>query len=336
MSLGRFFVRKRRGFTLIELLVVIAIIAVLIALLLPAVQAAREAARRAQCTNNLKQIGLAFHNYHSSNDCFPPGWMSLPNASGARNLWTELIFPYIEQSVLNNSFNYSIGFGGTNYLVINQTTFQTLINVYYCPSDVGGVSDYASPAPAWSRSNYVATYSPDGIMVEAGAPFTYDNCANTPANNPALSTGQRKALTNFDVTRGVRDVLDGTSGTVAASECITGPTLTPDPRGLWWNDWGVQYTHLRAPNSPIPDAIWSVIANPPYNWCTNTKQGCPCNASGPCWSTEIFAARSYHPGGITAMMADGSVRFVKNSINLAIWQAIASINSGEVISSDAY
>ncbi|SIO56843.1 prepilin-type N-terminal cleavage/methylation domain-containing protein/prepilin-type processing-associated H-X9-DG domain-containing protein [Singulisphaera sp. GP187] len=322
---------RRRGFTLIELLVVIAIIAVLIALLLPAVQAAREAARRAQCTNNLKQIGLAFHNYHSTHDSFPPGWLAVPNASGARNFWAMLIFPYIEQGVLNNSYNYSVGFGGPNFSTINQTSFRTVINAYLCPSDIGGFSMNYDPK-GWSRSNYVACYSPDGVMVEAGVPFSYDNCANTPAQNP----GKRQALSNFGVTRGVRNVIDGTSNTVAVSELITGPDQTSDPRGLWSNDWGVQYTHLRAPNTPIPDAIWSVIANAPYNWCTNTKKGAPCNGAAACWSTEIYSARSVHPGGVNATMADGSVRFFKNSISLGIWQAVASINAGEVVSSDSF
>jgi len=331
MKRARFFVGRRHGFTLIELLVVIAIIAVLIALLLPAVQAAREAARRAQCINNLKQIGLAYHNYHSTHDAFPPGWLANSNASGARNFWAMLIFPFIEQSVLNNSYNYDIGFGGTNFSVINRTSFRIVISAYLCPSDIGGFSTNYD-AQGWSRSNYVACYSPDGVMVEANAGFSYDNCQNNPAQNP----GTRKALSNFGVTRGVRNVTDGTSNTVAAAELITGPDKTSDPRGLWSNDWGVQYTHLRAPNTPIPDAIWSVIANAPYNWCTNTKKGAPCNGSSPCWSTEVYSARSFHPGGVNAMMADGSVRFFKNTISLGIWQSVASMNGGEVISSDSY
>src|SRR3954451_9918262 len=178
-------VRGRRGFTLIELLVVIAIIAVLIGLLLPAVQAAREAARRAQCVNNLKQIGLAYHNYHSQQDCFPPGWLANPAANGARNFWTMFILPQIEQGVLGNSFNFDVGFGGPGFNLVNITTFRSTISSYLCPTDTGGVcTNY--DAVGWSRSNYAACYSPDGVMIEKGGAFTYDNCFNDPAQNPSL------------------------------------------------------------------------------------------------------------------------------------------------------
>ncbi len=144
---------RRRAFTLIELLVVIAIIAVLIALLLPAVQAAREAARRAQCVNNLKQIGLAWHNYHSGNDCFPPGEMCAPNLSTNRTFWTCFILPYLELGALGNAYNFdysvntSAGPGGS-YGPVNSTVTQAKINAYLCPDDVGG---FMNRGYLWSR-----------------------------------------------------------------------------------------------------------------------------------------------------------------------------------------
>ena len=168
---------RRRGFTLIELLVVIAIIAVLIALLLPAVQAAREAARRAQCINNLKQIGLAMHNYHSINDAFPSGELCDQKVSAARTFWTAFILPYLELGTLGNAYNYSMSVntaisGGTAFGPTNSTVTQAAIRRTSVPSDTGGTM--ARGVYFWARSNYVAAYSPDGVMVEKNVPFTYD------------------------------------------------------------------------------------------------------------------------------------------------------------------
>lgn len=319
---------RRRGFTLIELLVVIAIIAVLIALLLPAVQAAREAARRAQCLNNLKQIGLAFHNYHSVHDTFPPGELCSPGLTGARNMWTCFILPHLELGTLGNAYNFTLSlYNAAPYAAIwgpvNSTVTQTSIGTYNCPSDVQG--KHTRGSYFWARSNYVGAYSPDGVMIEKGVSFVYETTFNTAAN-PAT----RKALFNFNVNRGIRDITDGSSNTVAASECVAGPDNTGDGRGTAWYDWGVQYTHHRPPNSTVPDTV-SVAS-----YCVNTKKGAPCSVTTNKWSMQDYSARSMHPGGVNVLMADGSIRFVKNSINLLTWQAIASINAGEVVSADAY
>ena len=320
---------RRRGFTLIELLVVIAIIAVLIALLLPAVQAAREAARRAQCVNNLKQIGLAFHNYHSVNECFPTGECTQPNNLGARTFWTCFILPYLELGTLGNAYNYSMSIntsisGGAAYGPTNSTVTQASIKTYLCPDDTGGTMNRGNFF--WSRSNYVATYSPDGLMIEKNVPFTYDtNC------NGAVNPATRQALSNFNVTRGLKDITDGSSNTVAVAELISGTDNTNDGRGTAWYDWGVQYTHHRPPNSKVPDSVY------PASYCVTTKKGSPCISTiATTWCQQDYGARSYHPGGVNVMMADGSVRFTKDTINLATWQAIASINAGEVVSADSY
>jgi prepilin-type N-terminal cleavage/methylation domain-containing protein/prepilin-type processing-associated H-X9-DG protein len=318
---------KRRGFTLIELLVVIAIIAVLIALLLPAVQTAREAARRAQCVNNLKQVGMAFHNYHSANDTFPPGELGLKTAttSGNRYMWTGFILPYIEQGTLANAYNFTLGFGTAANGSPNVTVQTSFVYTYCCPSD--GPPGWYSTGGS-TRSNYVGCYSPDGTMVEPWATFSYDTGFKNPANNPAT----RQAILNFNLSRGVRDVTDGTSNTVMLSEVISGPSGSLDYRGIWSNDFGAQYTHLKGPNSLLPDRFWSAVAAN----CTTSKPKTPCAGTASNWSTEDYGARSYHPGGVNVTMCDGSVRFVKDSIGLSTWQAIASINAGEVVSADSY
>jgi prepilin-type N-terminal cleavage/methylation domain-containing protein/prepilin-type processing-associated H-X9-DG protein len=336
-----------KGFTLIELLVVIAIIAVLIALLLPAVQAAREAARRAQCINNLKQIGIAYHNYHESNNCFPMGEQCDIPLNGARYFWPYFFLAYIEGGQWFNALNFKLSYapnsGSTNDWNCNFTVYTTFMTVGLCPSDTPTYLGSQLPVsvtggpPYGTMANYVACYSADGTMVEPGAPFKYDTCNNNPTYNPA--TPGRVALSNVNICRGIVNVQDGTSNTVSHSEVICDPPNSLGFRGEWWaNDFGVQYTHHRAPNSLIPDGLWKVLGSKSlaaYNFCT-FKYLAPCAYTAACWSTEDYTARSYHPGGVNALFADGSVKFIRNSINLGVWQSLASINFGEVVSADQY
>src|SRR3954468_12308460 len=198
--------RPNRGFTLIELLVVIAIIAVLIALLLPAVQAAREAARRAQCTNNLKQLGLATHNYHSTHGVFPMGSSKQPFdgpasfASGAWDSWSgqALMLSYMEQSAVYNVCNFSLAPGQVNSKLgyyVNSTAYNTVVNSFLCPSDpnASGSTGYIN--------NYAASVGTT----------TYHTAPSTPG-----STG----LFGYQSSYGVQAAIDGTSNTVAFSELI--------------------------------------------------------------------------------------------------------------------
>jgi prepilin-type N-terminal cleavage/methylation domain-containing protein/prepilin-type processing-associated H-X9-DG protein len=321
---------RPHGFTLVELLVVITIIGILIALLLPAVQAAREAARRMQCTNNLKQIGLALATYENTAGAFPIGvyWSSCPIGSGAngpngqcggRNGWIVAILPYVELQNVYNSLNLIPATGHSIGDANNAVIYRTIIPTYRCPSDVDMPASNGQ-----SRSNYAGCFSPDGWLVEKDAYPTRMNYDN-PSGNPA--TG--KAMFNWNISRTTADVRDGTSHTVVVSEVLAGDMTTghSDVRGSWWNEWGYSYSNRNTPNSPIPDAIWSVVAGAPYNFCVSTLDK-PCDGSATLWSAETYAARSHHAGGVNACLVDGSVQFVSDQVNLFVWRALGSINGG--------
>ena len=238
--------RIQRGFTLIELLVVIAIIAVLIALLLPAVQAAREAARRSQCINNLKQIGLAMHNYHQSNNSFPQGHSQSASQlaySGGYAGWTEwsaqaMLLQYMEQSPVYNNINFYFC-GGYNYgFFCNSTAAFTTISVFLCPSD-----NNSSGAAKWQSSwgnytnppgnnNYrgsVGTTSSNGSTVQG-----YGSCQPDPLGLGGYTgcTSSSTGVFTYWNSYGLRDITDGSSNTVAFTESLTGTPsgATPNTR----------------------------------------------------------------------------------------------------------
>jgi prepilin-type N-terminal cleavage/methylation domain-containing protein/prepilin-type processing-associated H-X9-DG protein len=330
---------SRRAFTLIELLVVIAIIAILIGLLLAAVQKVREAANRLKCTNNLKQLGLALHNHHDVYDRLPMG-MDSPAAANpgvyggsvcdtcgplSLTTWAVDLFPFIEQDALFRQWNRSLGYGGPGYRPVNGPVLQAGISLYQCPSDTGGV--YWTDQ--FTRSNYVACFSPDGGLIERGASYRVDNGFNTGANP---STGRRAAF-NINVARSFSNITDGLSQTALLSEELTGPSGSPDIRGVWWMFQGCAYSHYERPNTRTGDyAINTANLGPPYYpapTCLPNKA--PCEPAAPFYSVQRFYARSRHPGGVNVALADGSVRFIRNSIDLATWQALGSIDGGEVL-----
>ncbi len=334
---------RRRGFTLIELLVVIAIIGVLIALLLPAVQAAREAARRAQCTNNLKQLGLAVHNYHDVHNCLPPGriWAYLPGGSyptifsGTQNTtWFELMLPMIEQGTLANAFNFSLGAegipgGGLNPalgLFANSTVAATKIAVFQCPSDSQRVfqitPQYAGgllSGPIMTKGNYAVSWG------------------NTNWRQSTIGTQVYfKSAFGHDMNVRFASVTDGTSNTCFAAEVLQGDRY--DVRGVMWSSvpGGGSYMTRFTPNS-YKDYLNLVNGTDYLNqpiFCVN-EAFLPCN--GNAGDNNAFAAtRSRHPGGINIMFGDGGVRFVKNTINSYVWIAINTISNNEVISADSF
>ncbi len=243
---------RRRGFTLIELLVVIAIIAVLIALLLPAVQAAREAARRAQCINNLKQLGLSIANYESANNCLPSG--DIYKATGISNLcsspgfgngcqntpWFVLMLSFIDQAPLYNAFNASVGVEGPSLLgyIVNSTVHTTRIASFQCPSDIPQTLSYAAmsaasggqiPAFPWSptKGNYAANWgNADYGQGVAGGFFTRSLYLQSPFGINTAATGPQLVT--------IAAVTDGTSNTQYLSEILQG--AADDIRGTIWVD----------------------------------------------------------------------------------------------------
>ncbi len=311
------FERRHRGFTLIELLVVIAIIAVLIALLLPAVQQAREAARRSQCKNNLKQIGLALHNYHDTFGSLPPGtvWLGgTANAAPRTGGYTVHILPYLDQANIYNKFNFS---SGTNpvWYTSNQVATGSAIPSILCPSDGMGSGFQVTASQSFSKSNYLGIFT----GFNSGDIFS-----GTGPNDPL-----KKAV--FGMNRGakIRDITDGTSGTMMVAEYLTGASAT-EARGVLWSDQspGTQLFVAQTPNTSVADICYDIT---PTSWCTNAPTlNLPATADSNV-ANETAASRSRHVGGVQVLLSDGAVRFISNNINLGIWRALGTIQGGEIL-----
>ena len=335
--------RKSRGFTLIELLVVIAIIAVLIALLLPAVQAAREAARRIQCTNNLKQLGLALHNYESSHGVFPPGriWKSGLNGcgmgiyTGCQNTpWIILLLPNLEQGNIFNTINFDLGAEGPMRplplgVFANLTVAGLSVNTLLCPSDtplkyVSILGRGTANEISFTRGNYAGNWGntqwDQGNITVAGNAVTY----------------QRSAFGNQGSTS-IAMFTDGLSNSIVAAEVRQGAAF--DVRGLFWSvvPGAGCYMSRITPNGSM-DALGSAAIGDQLRpgFCVNEAgRGLPCQQVAND-AVSYAGARSLHPGGLNALIGDGSVRFLKNSVNSAAWNSLHTIAGGEVLSADAY
>ena len=317
--------RRAAGFTLIELLVVIAIIAILIGLLLPAVQKVREAANRAKCQNHLKQWGLAMHNYHDANGKLVYG-SRLPAGTTNRQSWAPQLWPYIEQDNLLRQYNLNVGF----YLAPNTVTsslnspMATPVPIYYCPSDRGAPA-YAQGDQYWRvRGSYAVNWGP----------LPFQTVPSMPVPTVAAPFGFTDYFSRH-LARETRltDILDGTSNTLLMSEKIMHPQDNVfDHRGDFLNDdgGGNIFTTLDTPNNGI-----DAMKFPQY--CTPTRD-LPCTtATG---SGSRFAmrqsARSRHPGGVNCLLGDGSIRFLTNNVSLATWQALSTMNGGEIIDGGAF
>jgi prepilin-type N-terminal cleavage/methylation domain-containing protein/prepilin-type processing-associated H-X9-DG protein len=367
MTRTTFATRRGRGFTLIELLVVIAIIAVLIGLLLPAVQAAREAARRMQCTNNLKQLGLANANYESATGAYPS--MMLPygpgyNWFGDFSAFVKLL-PYYEQGVIYNSINYNCGqiIAGFNNMSIpaddpsNITVVAVVINTLICPDDPTANAPITLSTPI--------AYGQD-FAQWCGLP-------ELPGFPTARTTSYRGSGGMF----GAIEVANPAGVIIAGSPTITQSTITDGTSNtMLWSE----YTAARVSTSS-PNFVWNLGDRPVWNlgstWELMFDSQFPPNAVGTqldptgITGTNNDLASSMHPGGVNVGFCDGSVRFIKNTVSSwtvtdawgganpafyttttdsnyntyytltpagrpGVWQALSTRNGGEVISSDSY
>jgi prepilin-type N-terminal cleavage/methylation domain-containing protein/prepilin-type processing-associated H-X9-DG protein len=333
--------RRNRGFTLIELLVVIAIIAVLIALLLPAVQAAREAARRAQCTNNLKQLGLAMHNYNTAIGTFPIGVMGIRSptysaagvypdgttTTNARRTWAYMILPYIEQGTMANAINFSLPYNPPNGAA-NNTVSESLIPGFACPSDPTVVQIDQNNR---REGNYVVNWGNTHFMQNANN-NPYSGPYPPGSTTPVQFGG---APFTFDKSYGIQTITDGTSNTLLMAEVIIGLTQTVagkasyEHRGDIYNDDYncAQFETYTPPNSSFPDYIQGGYCQYPYMYNP------PCLGN---ITPSFNTSRSRHPGGANGLLADGSVKFFKDSTNYATYRALGSTQGGEVLSADSY
>ncbi|HEV7221315.1 MAG TPA: DUF1559 domain-containing protein [Pirellulales bacterium] len=330
--------KNRTAFTLVELLVVIAIIGILIAMLLPAVQAAREAARRSQCTNNLKQLGIGLHNFEQMRKSLPTGTTSqtyAPDPTIPANFYRWSAFahltPFLEQTAVYNVLDLSVPlYGGPSQgfavMPVNQRAVQIVVPLFLCPSDIGKpVTNYLGVV--FGPSNYAACM---GSGINGGTEYSADGIFYMNSN------------TKF------ADILDGASATAAMSESILGSSFVgspPDPRTVYayiggspitdanclgasqynvsdprsfsWANGDTRcalYNHYLSPNSPRLDCI----GYDPQNSFTDTG-----------WRT----ARSWHPGGVNLLLADGSVRVIADSIDVRIWTGLSTRKGGEALGS---
>lgn len=304
----------RRAFTLVELLVVIAIIGVLVALLLPAVQAAREASRRTSCINKLRQWGLAMHNHHDSLGHLPQG-----NQNNPRRVWVVLVWPYVEAGNMQAKFDQTKHFYEAPNTVTSTTQgiYAQPNPLYYCASD--------RPNAIWkgdvyyrARGNYVINWGNQAVPYLASDPAQDPGRGTAPFGYEDYISGSMPKKVRLS------NITDGTSNTLLMSEVImAGNDSDFDIRGDFLNDDRpcTQFMTINTPNAGTDVS--------PYCNGTTYPKNPPCTTTGS--GNAYKAARSRHPGGVNALIADGSTRLVTNNITLTSWRSMGTMDGGEVI-----
>jgi prepilin-type N-terminal cleavage/methylation domain-containing protein/prepilin-type processing-associated H-X9-DG protein len=324
--------RPRTAFTLVELLVVIAIVGILVALLLPAIQAVREAARRAACANNMRQIGLATHNYHSAWDYFPSGSVAKPYPKAPSTPWNfyrwsglALVSPYMENNAAYEKLDLNIPLYSVTFSVSpeNVEGARILSPAFLCPSDSA-----TRVHPGFGPTNYAFN---TGSGAGGGTPFDTDG---------TFYVNSQTTLT---------EISDGSSNTVAISESILGNTLTDnrDPQTAYRFTFAAPLTDFAASNAPS----WNYADGRGFSWVNGEYRTTlynhyqtPNSATHDCIAAKLSggpdtiytpfgwrAARSRHSGGVNAMRADGSTSFFADSIELQVWKSLATRDGGEVL-----
>jgi prepilin-type N-terminal cleavage/methylation domain-containing protein/prepilin-type processing-associated H-X9-DG protein len=359
--------RLRRGFTLIELLVVIAIIAVLIALLLPAVQAAREAGRRAGCVNNMKQYGLALHNYHSIHNSFPLGAsLNYDTFSGNTGIYiakqslscAAQLLPQFGEAALYSALNFNFGLeeGNVQCYFINSTAANALVKEFVCPSD-----------PLGGNSPFSQSHDTNNYFVCVGTSTNQTN-SNTSTPSFAALGVTTSGIFGMQYNVGMQAITDGSSNTIAVGEAVVnGSNAVPGQPNMGVQGVGAVPTVLdtQADARANPAAVTTGIQA-----CTTAWQTAGTNFQyqrGSSWAHGGFAhtmfntivqpnsnqwsycdhysssavgtfgnVSSYHSGGVNCLFADGSTRFIKNSINQTVWWALGTKGGGEVIDASSY
>jgi prepilin-type N-terminal cleavage/methylation domain-containing protein len=316
----------RRGFTLVELLVVIAIIGILVAMLLPAVQAAREAARRTQCTNNLKQIGLAILNFESQFGALPAGAIHKDQGRDAEYSMFLLLLPFLEEGDVYDKYDF---YGNSRIDANNPQVTSVQIPGYLCPSDDAKGRAWVNPSAGHrsARSNYVACF---GTAMQMPDPADAYNLHVIDLDGKLADTDGYFRIQGKRTGRKLREITDGTSDTIMVSELLAGKADVSDGssdidlRGLWSYTWmgTSMYSHFHTPNTSAGDAIEHCVP----------EIDMPCNLQARADQLMVgdAAARSQHPDGVMAVSGDGHVGFYSDSIDLFVWRALATYAGNDV------